>query len=914
MAWQILAWRWLAHAAVGGLFVLALGSLAAWRCRQPVHRAGVAVLTLLAALAVPWVGELGLVPRWSVGALPSPQWAEGRGVTPAVADGMSPSRSRPGMLQPDAVDGRPTSATPVALSAPIDANTRQASMVQALRSIALPWHLIVLGVYATGAAGLFAWWLAGQVVLRRVTRSARPVPAPVRDLFLSISGPAGATVVLLRSDRITLPFTYTWVHPVIVLPASLCDGHDPRALRFCLAHEWSHVERRDIWAWNLAALAGLVLFYQPLFWWLRRQLRLCQDYLADDRAAALGSAEDYAAFLVGLARDRLSAPAMGIGDRRSNLSRRIVMLVQDHGPLEHRCRTLWSLAAAAVVTAVMVVAAGLRLDAAPAGDEPRSKDRKPALADSKRAGGRTWTCQVIDKETRRPIAGASVLVKFWDLNEPRTGTIRTLAETHVTTGADGRFQFTVTAEEAANAGLRVWLEVNCPDHVGEGTGSSYGGILRNEALGERPSFETIELWPGKAIEGRVVTPDGKPATGIKVESFSIPVQNNLFKQRRFVEARTDARGRFRLVIHARGQAVLWINPERYVPSTYVLKDDKRGDLGTFTLVPGISIRGRVRDAEGKPVGGIYVAASRSEGSRIKDDLVLRSLADHIQRAVVTADDGTFTVGPFSPGPYRVVPDVLGWDPATWESGKIRKRRPLPAVFTPHAVTLEEEKTPEPVEIKATPHVVVEAQMFDSQGKKRSGQEIALGGTFFGLSGSFFGLGHRDLWSGRCEPTADGAYKILAPRGLERAEIRLITDEHSALRFRLSKDAPLRHDRAIVLGTLDHDVKGIEIIRYEAPIILLKATTKDGKPVKGFRVSADYTEPDPQHEGKFILKGGVGSDVNLEEQGDGRYRSSQLVPDREVKVTAQADGFKPASRKLKLPEGKTEEVTLVLEPK
>ncbi len=32
------------------------------------------------------------------------------------------------------------------------------------------------------------------------------------------------------------------------------------------------------------------------------------------------------------------------------------------------------------------------------------------------------------------------------------------------------------------------------------------------------------------------------------------------------------------------------------------------------------------------------------------------------------------------------------------------------------------------------------------------------------------------------------------------------------------------------------------------------------------------------------------------------------------MTAEADGFKPASRKLSIAEGKTEEITLVLEPK
>ena len=40
------------------------------------------------------------------------------------------------------------------------------------------------------------------------------------------------------------------------------------------------------------------------------------------------------------------------------------MLVQDHEPLEDRCRPGWSLAAAVTAATVMVVASGLKLDAA----------------------------------------------------------------------------------------------------------------------------------------------------------------------------------------------------------------------------------------------------------------------------------------------------------------------------------------------------------------------------------------------------------------------------------------------------------------------------------------------------------------------------------------------------------------------
>ena len=64
---------------------------------------------------------------------------------------------------------------------------------------------------------------------------------------------------------------------------------------------------------------------------------------------------------------------------------------------------------------------------------------------------------------------------------------------------------------------------------------------------------------------------------------------------------------------------------------------------------------------------------------------------------------------------------------------------------------------------------------------------------------------------------------------------------------------------------------------------------------------------------MILPGGRNSDISFNKQEDGRFRTSQVTPDREIKITAYAKGFEPESRRFKLPEGKTEEVTFVLEP-
>ena len=71
MEWQTFAWGRLADAAAGGLIVLAVGSLAARLCRQPVRRARLVVLTLLGGVIVPGLGALPVVPRWSAGLLPA---------------------------------------------------------------------------------------------------------------------------------------------------------------------------------------------------------------------------------------------------------------------------------------------------------------------------------------------------------------------------------------------------------------------------------------------------------------------------------------------------------------------------------------------------------------------------------------------------------------------------------------------------------------------------------------------------------------------------------------------------------------------------------------------------------------------------------------------------------------------------
>ncbi|MGE5193303.1 MAG: hypothetical protein ACM3U2_12480, partial [Deltaproteobacteria bacterium] len=260
----------------------------------------------------------------------------------------------------------------------------------------------VFGIYVSGLVGLAAWWLVGFAALRRVLRAARPAPEWCHALLRAIAGPAADRVRLLASSRAGQPFTFGWRRAVIVLPEEMLRPNasaeeqliplnreaQPRStsikaeLRWSLAHEWAHIVGGDVRAWSLAGLVRTIYFYQPLCWWLRAQLRLCQDYLADAAAARETSPEAYAEFLATRAAGRPLVYGLGIAGGRSDLCRRVTMLVKPGRALETRCPRWWSAAAACAAIVLVFVAAtfGEKRPVATAGYAPRTG---PAAADEK---------------------------------------------------------------------------------------------------------------------------------------------------------------------------------------------------------------------------------------------------------------------------------------------------------------------------------------------------------------------------------------------------------------------------------------------------------------------------------------------------------------------------------------------------
>jgi beta-lactamase regulating signal transducer with metallopeptidase domain/5-hydroxyisourate hydrolase-like protein (transthyretin family) len=900
---------WLAQAALVGSVLLAAGCLGAVLCRQPVRRLRLMELTLVGCLLAPAVTLLPGLPRL---ALPWPavqesairsQRSEVRGqrseemsVRPAVHSAAQPAVARADTRTDAAVPApgvrthnNRTVAHAEPASAPAPAAVAVTPQTASLwPDVSLP--VLLLLVYGLAGGWLFLRWLAGFIELVRLRRKARPVPAFVRELFRSLAGSAGERVELLASDHLAVPVTFGWRRPVLVVPASLCTTAHVSVLRCCLAHEWSHIERRDIRVWHLATVAQFLFFYQPFFWWLRRQVRLCQDFLADARAAEQAdSAEDYATYLLGLARRRLRLSAgLGVADKRSNLYRRILMLVHNRQPLERTYPRRWNAGITLAGLGLLALVACVRLEAT-AKDEAPARGDKPAKIEVKKTKALTYTGQVRDKVSGKPIAGAVVTVRRSVYTDPKTGGNRVLESTNHTTNAKGKYTFTIPAEQVAETRLYIELDVHHPDYAAqEGFGYALAMILKNERMGGRPFFENIELYPGKPVTGKVETPDGKPAAGVQVLAFSAAPKQFPGS---FSRTRTDKDGRFRVVMATPGNGVLWLMPDEYAPSLHVFRD-KRGDMGIFGLQKGIVIKGKVLDAKGKPAASVEIEARR-EGGPGTEALAELIVADAIGRRAETNSRGEFEMAPLPPGNYELKPSDFHFNEKTREFW----RKELPGVYIGQKLTLKEGESPDPVELVAVPTVTIEAQYLDSKGKPRSGHEIML-----------FGRRGKGFWFGQGHPDAHGHILAQAPLGLEDTQIQFMTNEHSSLRHRMTKGGPLSHAREERVGTLKGDLRGIQIIRYEAPIVRIKVTARDGSKLKDAKMSAVYGSGKP---GFFPVEGPP-TDIFFEKQEDGRFRSEQLLPDEDVTFTAHAEGYKPASIKLRLPERAEKSVELVLE--
>jgi beta-lactamase regulating signal transducer with metallopeptidase domain len=216
--------------------------------------------------------------------------------------------------------------------------------------------------YVAGAVACLVWLALGRVLLVRMLWSARPPEPWLREVYRRLPFGRRQRPRLLISDRCRRALSFGIWRPTLVLPGDACRADRAEGLRYVLLHELAHARQRDGWGHLLFNVAFPLLYFHPLYWWIRSRAYLAAELIADDWAAGRTAKESYVEALIALAKggghlQLAYASSLQIFRSRSQFYRRMQMLLDRKNRLARRCSPLWCLIyPAACVLAVLLVA------------------------------------------------------------------------------------------------------------------------------------------------------------------------------------------------------------------------------------------------------------------------------------------------------------------------------------------------------------------------------------------------------------------------------------------------------------------------------------------------------------------------------------------------------------------------------
>jgi len=263
---------WLADFFLAATVLLAAALVAIRCCRQPAKRLAVAKAVIV---AIGVLAGLCALPGWSPISL---AWTAP--VEEAVAEVPGQTLVSEGAA---AELAKVVDVHGMAEAAPVSSPTVQSGQVAS--GPRLSWLGVLVAVYVAGCGVVAVWLLAGMVAARRLVRRAEPATIELGNEFRAAGDGESILVELLVSREIDVAVAIGVWRPRVLLPQGWSESRSADELRAILAHELAHVRNGDL-RWLAASRLLLVLLWaQPLYWWLRRQMRLDQETLADAVAA-----------------------------------------------------------------------------------------------------------------------------------------------------------------------------------------------------------------------------------------------------------------------------------------------------------------------------------------------------------------------------------------------------------------------------------------------------------------------------------------------------------------------------------------------------------------------------------------------------------------------------------------------------
>jgi bla regulator protein BlaR1 len=205
----------------------------------------------------------------------------------------------------------------------------------ASHSIASAVPIGLFAIWLCGCAAiLLTWWTCWRRVAAAV-REASPIEqGPALDALRRLEVIVGITkpVALVSSSTSLEPGVFGIARPVLLWPRSLAERLTDTHAEMILAHELSHVRRRD----NLAAAVHMVVetifWFHPLVWWLGARMVDERERACDEDVLRLGGKPQvYAESVLKVCEFYLESPIVCVaGVTGSNLKKRMERIMSSH--------------------------------------------------------------------------------------------------------------------------------------------------------------------------------------------------------------------------------------------------------------------------------------------------------------------------------------------------------------------------------------------------------------------------------------------------------------------------------------------------------------------------------------------------------------------------------------------------------
>jgi TonB family protein len=217
------------------------------------------------------------------------------------------------------------------------------------------WEKLAVAAWLAGVLALALRTAGGLLLIERLRRSARPLPADwarrCHALHRRMSGPVG--VLFAQSEAIAAPIVAGWLKPMVLIPVAALARLPVEQLEALILHELAHVRRLDAFANLVQTAVETALFYHPAVWWVSRRIRVEREHCCDD--LALAAVRDPVLYVRALqALDALRVePAPALAANGGDLRRRVARIL---GVATVPARPALSPAAAVLVLSLAAVA------------------------------------------------------------------------------------------------------------------------------------------------------------------------------------------------------------------------------------------------------------------------------------------------------------------------------------------------------------------------------------------------------------------------------------------------------------------------------------------------------------------------------------------------------------------------------